>query len=785
MPRRGRSESAPSESNTDGAKRSKRQASQGKPSELDTHAGTGLPVPGAPALTYSLGGVDVGGSDVLREVEVDDNLVAMRGQFAQARRIVLMHKKSVVAAAIVEVQHAPSFSGGTFLDIPILAAARHGRQRGYGTALHALICELGSMLGIGVVVVCATDESRRFWQRQGYHATAHCEPAVAAALRALSKSGMSDGFQDTLRMARALPEVRTSGELVRAALDGVSKGCAPKVGLGAAELAQALGYEDVSNAPHMLFVADEATGKRAPPETMPKSGGPPALKLGVVPSRLQGFSTSGMSFHGVPPPSGWGDPGWGLRSTVAIDRGAVVCELGGELLSEMSYAALADKRFCAALDEAAHRRAPLPRQSRGAPLPPAYVDMRTAGSIARCARACIEAPNLELVVTAASRPDAPDPSPTGGDSAAPERAARDAGAGSSCSRAPSAEPPRSNEGSNPWQTAKALGEVAKAARAHVNMPTAASPPPQPQQLPPPPQLQKMRVVVPPGILPGQSLQVRTVSGGVFQCTVPPNAMPGTTLEMMLPVRPPVLPVPMAAAPVAPPALPTAHTASNTATTAAAAAAALASAAAALAAAGVSAPSRLPAIPPPLVTGAFGMVGGGSARGQEPTAAIQERMHAVRQARLAREQERLTPAAHLNLPPKLPLTARRAYLVARHDIPPHVELTWDPLPKRKDPMALLDLSSVRYDASLVGQRVLATFLDEDGAAQWYPALIVGYRPKAAELKFVIHFDEDGEEIEADLPDGSVQLLAGRATHCHCPTCTDDGEAPAMPLPLFQV
>ena len=112
----------------------------------------------------------------------------------------------------------------------------------------------------------------------------------------------------------------------------------------------------------------------------------------------------------------------------------------------------------------------------------------------------------------------------------------------------------------------------------------------------------------------------------------------------------------------------------------------------------------------------------------------------------------------------------------------VELTWDPLPtyKKKDPKALLDLTSVTYDGSLVGQRVLATFLDEDGAAQWYNALVVDYRPDEPDLKYVIHFDEDGEEIEADLPDESVQLLAGRATHCNCPVCTDDGDAPGRLL-----
>jgi len=174
-----------------------------------------------------------------------------------------------------------------------------------------------------------------------------------------------------------------------------------------------------------------------------------------------------------------------------------------------------------------------------------------------------------------------------------------------------------------------------------------------------------------------------------------------------------------------------------------------------------------------------------------TRTIQAAMHAVRMARLAREQKALSPLAGVpqgpsaaadaaSEPPLPPSTyngpRRRAYLIAKHDIPANVELTWDPLPTRSrrphvEKEWLLDTANVKYDASLVGQRVHATFLDEDGVSQWYPALIVEYRPEAEELKYVIHFDEDGEEIEADLPDESVQLLMSTATHCKCPTCIE--------------
>ena len=52
---------------------------------------------------------------------------------------------------------------------------------------------------------------------------------------------------------------------------------------------------------------------------------------------------------------------------------------------------------------------------------------------------------------------------------------------------------------------------------------------------------------------------------------------------------------------------------------------------------------------------------------------------------------------------------------------------------------------------------------------YPALIVEHRPSAPEMRFVIHFEQDGEEIEADLPDDTVQLLAGRTSCCEGPAC----------------
>ena len=74
------------------------------------------------------------------------------------------------------------------------------------------------------------------------------------------------------------------------------------------------------------------------------------------------------------------------------------------------------------------------------------------------------------------------------------------------------------------------------------------------------------------------------------------------------------------------------------------------------------------------------------------------------------------------------------------------------------------------AALVGRRVMATFLDEEGVSQWYPALIVEYRPPPARIyRYVVHFEADGEEILVGLPDETVQLLTTTATRCRCPRC----------------
>eukprot|EP00312_Isochrysidales_sp_CCMP1244_P031891 CAMPEP_0202803306 /NCGR_PEP_ID=MMETSP1388-20130828/103071_1 /ASSEMBLY_ACC=CAM_ASM_000864 /TAXON_ID=37098 /ORGANISM="Isochrysis sp, Strain CCMP1244" /LENGTH=405 /DNA_ID=CAMNT_0049473297 /DNA_START=110 /DNA_END=1329 /DNA_ORIENTATION=+ len=72
------------------------------------------------------------------------------------------------------------------------------------------------------------------------------------------------------------------------------------------------------------------------------------------------------------------------------------------------------------------------------------------------------------------------------------------------------------------------------------------------------------------------------------------------------------------------------------------------------------------------------------------------------------------------------------------------------------------------AALVGRRVMATYLDEYGETQWYPATIVQHRPRPTKYHFVVHYDA-GEEILVGLPDDSVRLMEARVSHCKCARC----------------
>ena len=72
---------------------------------------------------------------------LDDNLVNLRAQYAQARRFVLCREGVPVAAAVAEA-HANHAT----LEVPILAAAKTQRQKGHGSLLVALLIEVAAQL---------------------------------------------------------------------------------------------------------------------------------------------------------------------------------------------------------------------------------------------------------------------------------------------------------------------------------------------------------------------------------------------------------------------------------------------------------------------------------------------------------------------------------------------------------------------------------------------------------------------------------------------------------------
>ena len=357
-----------------------------KPSPLDALTCSDVEVPGAPGLTYSIGGADTGGVEcekVLREVEIDDSAMRLSGQFAEGRRVVLSARGRVIAAALAEVHT----SAGVF-EIPILAASRASRQQGHGSVLLALLMELAVRhMGSRILIISATPESRRFWMRQGLHAAVHCSPPVATALRALSQSGVRYGFFETTLMARQLPPCHEAGELVAVAVSRARGRQVPSCGVGAARAAEMIGYVDLpqpvvqTGASSFVLAAD---GTRTP---LTKSGAD-GRKVDVPSGRLQAFQRevdegSALGDGGA---SGWGDPSWGVRSTAPIGRGQVVVEVCGRLLNEEEHEALTDKRFVVSLDERG-------RKGGGQPY---FLDLREEGSIARLFSPCPEAPNLEL-----------------------------------------------------------------------------------------------------------------------------------------------------------------------------------------------------------------------------------------------------------------------------------------------------------------------------------------------------------------------------------------------------
>ena len=355
-----------------------------KRSPLDALAGKGKAVPGAPDLSYSLGGVaEVGGAEVERvldSVEMDDQVAAMRGPYAGARRIAICRGVRVLAAAAVEV-HETTASLPSVIEIPILASARSERRKGFGSVLHALITELAASVGVQAILVCATPEARSFWLRQGYHTLAHCPPALATELRAVIKSGvMSDPFRETVRMAQALPRAGEPGALVASTLRAVASRSASSQsshGLSSAEAARALGYEDLSGSAAALFQVEGRKRVRVPCDAR----APPAALAVQVPLRkLQAFQ---LDAHEGAAGEGLGAEGSGAAGQEGRGKG----EAEPEAAPEAAEAAEAR----AAAEAAAAMNAPMATEAQGAA--PAAAEAAAAGAAEKAPRAAVAAPS--------------------------------------------------------------------------------------------------------------------------------------------------------------------------------------------------------------------------------------------------------------------------------------------------------------------------------------------------------------------------------------------------------
>ena len=189
-----------------GVRRSGRDKQRG--SLLDAFGEGSHPVEGAPGLTFAVGGVDVGGAAAERIMRqafgfLDDNVVDLRAQWSNARRVVLLRGDAVVAASVVEA-HAER----AVLEVPILAAAKAARQQGYGSVLVATLIALGVRMRLKLLLVSATAESHGFWLRQGLHTPAYCSPAVRAMLRTVDQAAVRRSFANSLSMAMLLPPRR-------------------------------------------------------------------------------------------------------------------------------------------------------------------------------------------------------------------------------------------------------------------------------------------------------------------------------------------------------------------------------------------------------------------------------------------------------------------------------------------------------------------------------------------------------------------------------------------------
>ena len=341
----------------------------GKESALDAFANQSIAVPGAPHLSFSVGGAETGGVAAERIVRsafsvLDDNCIMLRSQYACARRVVLFKEGVPVAAGVVELHPEHSI-----IEVPILAAAKSQRQQGHGSVLVALLMDIACRLRTRTLVVSATAESYRFWLRQGLHAPAHCAGAVRAALRKLDQGAVRRGFANSITLAMELPTQYR--KLVSRVLRRLGRRCPAGRSLSAVEASAAFGYEDVNSLGNFVLQPD---GRR-----VPVSYGQGELMAVNTPySKLQAFPVGD-------------NRGWGLRCSGTIQRGQVVLEARGRCLTEREYEELADPSFVISFGDKVGQ---MKQAAKDALM---YIDLREQGNLMRFVHDCPEAPNLQLM----------------------------------------------------------------------------------------------------------------------------------------------------------------------------------------------------------------------------------------------------------------------------------------------------------------------------------------------------------------------------------------------------
>ena len=312
-----------------GMRRSSRAV--GKDSLLDAFAESLHPVTGAPHLKFAVGGVSVGGVAAEKIMRasfsvLDDNLVYLRSQYQIARRVVLLKDDTPVAAAVVEVHPEKSV-----LEVPILAAARSQRIQGHGSILVATLKELGARLRLRMLVVSATQESLRFWLRQGLHTSSHCQGAMRAELRKMEQSTRR-GFANSITMAMELPRASATAAHVAKVLRRLRRRLGQdERALTPADAPAELGYEDVNSVGNFFLECD---GRRRPVAY----AGFEKLAVNVNYNKLEAFPVSAKR-------------GWGVRCQAPIMQGQVVVEVRGRVLNEAEYDGLADPSYVVSFDD--------------------------------------------------------------------------------------------------------------------------------------------------------------------------------------------------------------------------------------------------------------------------------------------------------------------------------------------------------------------------------------------------------------------------------------------------